>query len=348
MLGFCPHNRYSLWGKNLTEICLPGDSEMGAQHVLTLKAIITFQLWASDIRGTLPQTTYAAKAPWQSTQNKYVSEKEKGGLVGPENLFFPHSLSSYLLTIHSLKSGVNCFISSPSSPGTGFLETHSFSHVREAPGRLLWWGEKPARQHRWSPASHLGPGSHTANSRGGHGPWFSRGPASNPRGRITLIAPKGCFPWRRLFCFLRVENRNLHHGSQIIRSFSARLGRRQQTHPVCNQWTSFRKSRELRGWSFLWRVTPCPRSGTWGPGWSPHELWSLLRPPGLWAAHKQSHVSLRLESSVVPGPEHLSFVFSSCPQYIVFDKLAKASSSLKGSEPFLRIGIYPAPYEFIN
>lgn len=36
---------------------------MGAQHVLTLKAIITFQLGASDIRGILPQMTYAAKAP---------------------------------------------------------------------------------------------------------------------------------------------------------------------------------------------------------------------------------------------------------------------------------------------
>lgn len=50
---------------------------------------------------------------------------------------FPHSFSSYLLTTHSPKSGVTCFISSPSNPETGFLEIHSFSHVREAPGRVL-------------------------------------------------------------------------------------------------------------------------------------------------------------------------------------------------------------------
>lgn len=60
-------------------------------------------------------------------------------------------------------------------------------------------------------------------------------------------------------------------------------------------------------------------------------------------------VSACLKSSAGFQPErYLGSPFLFSPKYIFFDKLAKASSSLKGSEHFSRTGIHPAPYEFIN
>lgn len=55
------------------------------------------------------------------------------------------------------------------------------------------------------------------------------------------------------------------------------------------------------------------------------------------------------EAFICPWPQRcLRFVFSSFPQYIFFDKLAKASSLLKGSKHFSRTGSHPVPYESIN